>query len=82
MPKAKTHSGAAKRFKVTGTGKIKYKSANKRHNFGNKTPKMLRRYNKDKLLYEGDVPRVQAMLNLETSRRKKRYNPEEKTDEQ
>lgn len=31
MPKLKSHRGAAKRFKVTGTGKVKYKKANLRH---------------------------------------------------
>ena len=29
--KVKTHSGAKKRFKVTGTGKVKYQHTNKRH---------------------------------------------------
>lgn len=31
MKKLKTHKGAAKRFKITGTGKVKYKKANLRH---------------------------------------------------
>ena len=31
MPKMKTHRGAAKRFKVTATGKIKRKQAGKSH---------------------------------------------------
>ena len=31
MPKAKTHSGAAKRFRRTGTGKILRQKANRRH---------------------------------------------------
>jgi large subunit ribosomal protein L35 len=31
MPKIKTHSGAKKRFKLTKTGKVKYKHANKSH---------------------------------------------------
>ena len=31
MPKMKTHSGAKKRFKVTGTGKVKYKKPGQRH---------------------------------------------------
>lgn len=31
MPKMKTHSGASKRFKMTGSGKIKRKRANGRH---------------------------------------------------
>ena len=31
MPKMKTHSGAKKRFKITGSGKIKRQQANRRH---------------------------------------------------
>ncbi|MCX7770828.1 MAG: 50S ribosomal protein L35 [Proteobacteria bacterium] len=31
MKKLKTHKGASKRFKITGTGKVKYKKANLRH---------------------------------------------------
>ncbi|MEK9737744.1 MAG: 50S ribosomal protein L35, partial [Candidatus Nanopelagicales bacterium] len=31
MPKQKTHSGAKKRFKVTGSGKITHEQANRRH---------------------------------------------------
>ncbi len=31
MPKMKTHSGAKKRFKVTGSGKVKYMRTNKSH---------------------------------------------------
>ena len=31
MPKQKTHSGAKKRFKVTGSGKILHERTNKRH---------------------------------------------------
>ena len=36
MPKVKTKSAAAKRFKVTAGGKIKYKKAGKRHNLGHR----------------------------------------------
>lgn len=31
MPKNKTHQGAAKRFKVTGSGKLRRENANRRH---------------------------------------------------
>jgi large subunit ribosomal protein L35 len=31
MPKAKTHSGASKRFRLTGTGKVVRQKANRRH---------------------------------------------------
>jgi large subunit ribosomal protein L35 len=36
MPKAKTKRAAAKRFKLTATGKVKYKHAGKRHNLGHR----------------------------------------------
>ena len=39
MPKQKTHSGAKKRFKVTGSGKIMKQQANLRHNFEGKPTK-------------------------------------------
>lgn len=36
MPKMKTRSSVKKRFKVTGTGKVKFKRAGKRHNLGHR----------------------------------------------
>jgi large subunit ribosomal protein L35 len=42
MPKMKTHRGAAKRFKVTGTGKLKRNKAYKRHILTKKSPKTKR----------------------------------------
>jgi len=39
MPKAKTHSGASKRFRLTGTGKIVRQKANKRHLLEHKASK-------------------------------------------
>jgi large subunit ribosomal protein L35 len=42
MPKMKTKSGAAKRFKVTGTGKVKRSRANRRHILTSKSPKKKR----------------------------------------
>ena len=43
MPKNKTHSGASKRFKITGTGKILRGRANRRHNFEHKPSTRTRR---------------------------------------
>jgi large subunit ribosomal protein L35 len=43
MPKMKTKKSAAKRFKVTGTGKLSYHKAGKQHINGHKTPKRMRR---------------------------------------
>jgi large subunit ribosomal protein L35 len=42
MPKMKTHRGAAKRFKVTGTGKLKRNKAYRRHILTKKSPKTKR----------------------------------------
>lgn len=42
MPKMKTHRGAAKRFKATGTGKLKRSKAFKRHILTKKSPKTKR----------------------------------------
>ena len=43
MPKAKTHSGASKRFRRTGTGKIVREKANRRHLLEHKSSKRTRR---------------------------------------
>ncbi|MFQ5555981.1 MAG: 50S ribosomal protein L35 [Acidimicrobiales bacterium] len=42
MPKMKSHRGAAKRFKRTGTGKLRRRQANKNHNLEKKSPKRKR----------------------------------------
>lgn len=43
MPKMKTHRGAAKRLKVTKSGKVKYQRAGRRHLLENKSAKQKRR---------------------------------------
>ena len=43
MPKMKTHSGAKKRFKVTGTGKVMHAQSGKRHGMIKRTAKFVRR---------------------------------------
>ena len=42
MPKMKTHRGAAKRFKRTGTGKLRRRQINKNHILEKKNPKRKR----------------------------------------
>ncbi len=42
MPKMKTHKGSKKRFKITGTGKLKRRQAGKRHLNSSKTGKRKR----------------------------------------
>ena len=62
MPKMKTHRGAAKRFKKTGTGKIVRSRNNKQHILTKKSPKRKRRLRKDALVAPVDVKRVRQML--------------------
>lgn len=62
MPKAKTKSGAKKRFTVTGSGKIKRKSAYKRHILTKKTTKRKRHLGNDSIVHKSDVKSIKAQL--------------------
>ena len=62
MPKMKSHRGAAKRFKKTGSGKISRQKANKQHILTKKTTKRKRGLRKDALISAADSPRVRKML--------------------
>ncbi len=62
MPKMKTHRGAAKRFKRTGTGKIVRASANKQHILTKKASKRKRKLRKSALVHPTDVRRVRQMV--------------------
>lgn len=64
MPKLKTKSGAKKRFKVTGTGKIKHKHAYKNHILTKKETKQKRRLSHMSLVKKSDMDNVRAMLVL------------------
>jgi large subunit ribosomal protein L35 len=64
MPKVKTKSGAKKRFKLTGTGKIKRKHAYKSHILTKKETKQKRNLEHATLVDKSDVPRVKKMLNI------------------
>ena len=64
MPKVKTSSGAKKRFKVTGSGKLLRRQAMKSHNLQHKSPKRKRRFDKDQPLAKADVPRIKKLLGL------------------
>ncbi|NMM50443.1 50S ribosomal protein L35 [Marinigracilibium pacificum] len=64
MPKVKTTSGAKKRFKLTGSGKIKRKHAFKSHILTKKGTKQKRNLTKMALVHESDVPRVRELLNI------------------
>jgi len=62
MPKMKTRRGAAKRFKVTGSGKIRRHKANKSHILTKKTTKRKRRLRKSTILTGVEVKRVKKMI--------------------
>jgi large subunit ribosomal protein L35 len=64
MPKVKTKSGAKKRFKLTGTGKIKRKHAFKSHILTKKTIKQKRALTHMALVSPADEGRVKDMLNI------------------
>lgn len=64
MPKLKTKSGAKKRFKITGTGKIKHKRAFKNHILTKKETKQKRRLGNKSLVKKSDLNNVKAMLVL------------------
>jgi large subunit ribosomal protein L35 len=64
MPKLKTKSGAKKRFKVTGTGKVKHKHAFKNHILTKKETKQKRRLSSMGLVNKSDMKNVKAMLVL------------------
>jgi large subunit ribosomal protein L35 len=62
MPKLKTHRGAAKRFKKTGTGKIVRASAFKRHILTSKAKKRKRQMRGTEVVSEADSPKLHRML--------------------
>ncbi len=62
MPKLKTHRGAAKRFKKTGSGKIVRASAFKRHILTSKTTKSKRHMRGTKVVSPADAPKIALML--------------------
>jgi large subunit ribosomal protein L35 len=62
MPKMKSNSGAKKRFKVTGSGKIKRKKAFKRHILTKKSSKTKRQLGKDTLVDKADEKSIKRQL--------------------
>ncbi|KJX75142.1 50S ribosomal protein L35 [Mycobacterium lepromatosis] len=63
MPKAKTHSGASKRFRRTSTGKIVRQKANRRHLFEHKPSTRTRRLDGRTRVAASDTQRVNSLLN-------------------
>lgn len=62
MPKLKTHRGAAKRFKKTGSGKIVRAAAFKRHILTSKTTKSKRQMRGTREVADQDLPKLERML--------------------
>jgi large subunit ribosomal protein L35 len=62
MPKMKSHRGAAKRFKKTGTGKLKRGHAFMSHILNKKSPKRKRQLRKAALIAKSDEKRVKRLL--------------------
>jgi large subunit ribosomal protein L35 len=64
MPKMKTHRGAAKRFKVTGSGKLVYKKSFKSHILGKKTTKRKRHLRQDGIVDATNERNLKRMLGM------------------
>ena len=62
MPKMKTHRGAAKRFQVTGTGRIVRRKAFRSHILEKKASKRMRRLKGETSVAPGDAARINRML--------------------
>ena len=62
MPKMKTHSGAAKRFKVTGSGKVTRQRANRAHYNEHKSSRVTRRLYGEVQLAKADVRGIKRLL--------------------
>ncbi len=62
MPKLKTHRGAAKRFRLTGSGKIRRNKAYASHILTKKSPKRKRNLRQSALVSKADQPLIRRML--------------------
>ncbi len=62
MPKMKTHRGAAKRFKITGTGKVKRSKAYKSHILGKKSQKRKRNLRQSGLISPVEAKNIKKLI--------------------
>jgi len=62
MPKMKSHSGSAKRFSRTSSGKIKRHRANKQHILTTKPSKRKRQLRRADVISKADKPRIERLL--------------------
>ncbi|MEJ5169713.1 MAG: 50S ribosomal protein L35 [Fimbriimonadales bacterium] len=64
MPKLKTNKTAAKRFKITGTGKITRRKSYNNHMFLHKSASQKRRLEQEPELFKGEKKRVRRLLGI------------------
>jgi large subunit ribosomal protein L35 len=62
MPKQKTHSGAKKRYKVTGSGKLVHERTNKRHLLEHKSSRRTRRLSVEAEMSPANVKQAKKLL--------------------
>ena len=62
MPKMKSNSGAKKRFRFTGTGKVKFKKAKKSHILTSKSTKIKRKMRLTGILNDQDEKLIKRLL--------------------
>ena len=75
MPKLKTKSGVKKRFKTTGSGKVKATAAGKRHGMIKRTAKFVRDARGTMVLSEPDIKRVKQFMPYARKARKRKAAP-------
>ena len=64
MPKNKTHSGAKKRFRITGKGKVMREQSNRRHLLEGKPSTRTRRLALDTTVSKADTKKIKRLLGL------------------
>jgi large subunit ribosomal protein L35 len=62
MPKMKTHSGASKRFRLTGSGKVMRRRANRNHLLEHKSSRRTRRLSADLPVAPADARKIKKLL--------------------
>ena len=62
MPKMKTHSGAKKRFRVTGTGKLMHRRAGTNHLLEHKSSRRTRRLANEEVMAPADTKKANKLL--------------------
>jgi large subunit ribosomal protein L35 len=70
MPKLKTHKSTAKRFKISGTGKLLRRKQSRNHLRRRKSKRVLRSYSKDLPVSKVDGKRVRRILGLRNRKKK------------